>query len=80
MAMTSADIHRLPLNFAHRAILMKVNDGTATTTDIMASQGVDLHTKDALRRFKAGGMTRRDINAMPIDLPTKQALLAIAGV
>jgi hypothetical protein len=80
MAITTAAIRGLITSPAHRAILGKVNDATASVADINAQPGIDLHFKELLRRVVATTATRADINAAPVDLPTKSALLAIAGV
>jgi hypothetical protein len=59
--------------------LVKVNSGSATAKDV-AGTNCTLADKQALEMARAGTATRAKINAMPVDLPTKEALLDIAGV
>lgn len=79
MATTDSKIrgHHLPSHL--REALVKVNSGGSVARDITASN-CHLADKRAMELVRAGGATRANINAMPIDLPTKAVLLDIAGV
>lgn len=79
MAITDSKIrgHLLPPHV--REALVKVNSGGATASDLAATN-CHLADKRAMELVRAGGATRTNINALPIDLPAKAALLDIAGV
>lgn len=79
MAINDQVIRGAITDFASRKIMSAVNAGSASTTDVQASQ-VSLPLKRALRDIMASTATRASIEAAALDLPTKNVLLQIAGV
>lgn len=79
MAINDAIIRGAITDFTSRKIMSAVNAGTATATDIQASQ-ISLPLKQALRSVLASTATRVNIEAAALDLPTKSVLLQMAGV
>lgn len=79
MAIAAKDIYGSITGFALRSLMVGVNAGTASLTDISAAQ-VSLDEKAALRDVKNAVATRAGINARELDLPTKAVLFAMAGV
>jgi len=79
MAISSSDIKGISCVGSFKSVLTKVNAGGSLATDISAEL-VSLPAKQALIAVRAGTATRAGINALPLDLAEKSALLAAAGV
>ena len=77
--MTDNDINDLPISTDMKAVLMALNDSTATALGISAAN-IGLREKAACSDVLNAVATRASLNAYQIPLPVKLALLTIAGV